>query len=100
MGIIKKYTVIIILILSFTILNCDTKEKEMEPISSKEEAIKLIESYQGDPEKFILPISNELNDPMGMNMAIIADAILKKGFEPNGFMQKSNYRIYKYKKMD
>jgi len=36
---------------------------------------------------------------MGMNMAIIADSILKAGYMPNGFEQKKGFRIYKYKKM-
>lgn len=43
-------------------------------------------------------ISDELNDPMGMNMAIIADGILKAGYIPDGFNQKDGYRIYKYNK--
>lgn len=46
----------------------------------------------------ILLISDELNDGMGLNMAIIVDGILKKGYMPNGFEQKNGYRIYKYQK--
>ncbi|MDR6238790.1 hypothetical protein [Aureibacter tunicatorum] len=45
-----------------------------------------------------LMISDEINDAMGMNMAIITDEILKKGYMPNGFEQKDGYRVYKYQK--
>jgi hypothetical protein len=34
---------------------------------------------------------NILLDPMGMNMALITDRILAKGFMPNGFIQKVGY---------
>lgn len=43
-------------------------------------------------------ISDELNDKMGMNMAIIVDNIFKKGYIPDGFKQQNGYRIYRYKK--
>ena len=39
-----------------------------------------------------------MNDPMGMNMAIIAARILKRGYIPDGFDQKDRYRIYKHNK--
>lgn len=45
----------------------------MEPIKSVSEAKRAIESYQGAPEEFALAISDELQDPLGMNMAIIGD---------------------------
>jgi hypothetical protein len=35
-----------------------------------------------------------------MNMAIIMDSILEKGWEPGGFVQKAGYRFYIYKEMD
>jgi len=48
-------------------------------------------------EEFLM-ISDELNDAMGLNMVLIADGILKKGYMPDGFEQKDGYRIYKYLK--
>ena len=33
----------------------------------------------------------------GVNMAIIGDAILARGLEPDGYEQKVGYRVYKYK---
>ena len=68
----------------------------MEPINSIEEAQIYLGSFDGEPEQFKLPISDELQDPMGMNMAIITDSILKKGFMPSGFEQMDGYRIYRY----
>ncbi len=44
-----------------------------------------------------MPISDELNDAMGINMAILTDAILAKGWEPDGFTQEAGFRVYKYK---
>lgn len=69
----------------------------MKPIRTVEEAKKLIESFAGRAEEFELPISDELQDPVGANMAIITVYILKKGWEPNGFDQKAGFRIYRYK---
>ena len=60
----------------------------MEPINRIEEAKLYIESFEGEPEEFQLPISDELQDPIGMNMAIITDIVLKRGWMPNGFLQK------------
>ena len=68
-----------------------------EPHTSIESAIEEIRSFQGAPENFKLLISDELNDPVGVNMAIITDSILEKGFEPNGFEQKEGYKVYVYK---
>ncbi len=34
---------------------------------------------------------------MGMNMAILTDLALSKGWEPDGFDQEQGYRVYKYK---
>ncbi len=69
----------------------------MTPIASIDEARQLIAAHTGSPEDFRLPISDQLQDPIGLNMAIITDAILKRGWEPDGFVQESGFRIYKYK---
>lgn len=69
----------------------------MKPAASIDEARKLIAAHSGSPEKFLLPISDQLQDPIGVNMAIITDAILKRGWEPDGYTQDKGFRIYKYK---
>jgi len=69
----------------------------MEPFEERKKAIEFVESYTGTAKDLELPISDSLKDPMGMNMAIITDKVLAKGFFPNGFIQKEGYRIYKYK---
>lgn len=69
----------------------------MRPIERIEEAEQLIESFEGPPEDFKLPISDQLQDPAGINMAIITDSILKRGWMPDGFEQKEAYRVYHYK---
>ena len=54
----------------------------------------------GKPEELELAISDELQDPIGMNMALITDRILAKGWEPDGFKQENGYRVYLYKEME
>jgi hypothetical protein len=71
----------------------------MRPARTVEQARSLIESFRGKPEDFKLPIAYELLDPVGINMAIIADAILAREWEPDGYTEVSGYRIYKYKTM-
>jgi hypothetical protein len=53
--------------------------------------------YDGPPEEFTLPISTILLDPIGVNMAIIADRILTKGWWTDGFVQHEGYRLFRYK---
>ena len=72
----------------------------MNPITTIEEAIRVVEEYQGAASDFQLPIADSLLDPAGMNMAIITDKILGKGFMPDGFEQKDGYRLYKYKVLE
>ena len=60
-------------------------------------ALEYVKAYEGQAADLLLAISDQLNDPAGMNMAIIGDAILGRGFMPEGFEQKEGYRVYKYK---
>ena len=61
----------------------------MDLIYTIEEAQKAIDAYADDAIDFELPISDGLLDPAGVNMAIVTDSILAKGWEPNGYIQKS-----------
>ena len=69
----------------------------MEPITNVEEAKRAIESFEGGPEDFALPISDGMQDQLGMNMAIITDCALARGWEPGGFEQRQGFRVYRYK---
>ena len=75
-------------------------ENLMDVMLSLSDALNLIDSYDGPAEEFILPISDELLDPIGVNMAIIADRILSREWAPNGFDQHSGFRVYRYKAWD
>ena len=68
----------------------------MQAISDINEAVRIVEEYEGTAADFELPISDSINDAVGINMAIVGDAILAKGWEPNGFIQKDGFRIYLY----
>jgi hypothetical protein len=70
-----------------------------KPIASVQDALKLIDSFSGNPRDFELAVADALNDAIGINMAIITERILKRGWEPDGFTQESGYRLYKYKNL-
>jgi hypothetical protein len=72
----------------------------MKPATTIEQARRLIDSFKGRPEDFELPIANELLDLVGVNMAIITDAILARDWEPDGYTEGDGCRIYKYKAME
>ena len=69
----------------------------MKPITDIEEAVRLVDTYDGTPESFRLPIHDLLQDPIGLNMALVLDHVLARGWFPDGYEQESGYRIYKYK---
>ncbi len=72
----------------------------MKPIITVDEAKASIKSFAGAAEDFSLPISNEMQDPLGVNMAIIIDCALAKGWEPNGFEQREGFKVYRYKVLE
>ena len=72
----------------------------MKPFTDIDAARQAIEQFAGAPEDFVLPISDEVQGPMGLTMAIITDAILAKGWDLDGFEQHQGYRLYKYKSVD
>ena len=37
-------------------------------------------------------------DAIGAGMAVVLDAILAQGFEPDDFEQRSGYRLYRYRR--
>ena len=73
---------------------------DVKPFTDIDTARQSIEQYTGSPEDFLLPVSDEIQDPMGITMAIITDAILAKGWDLDGFEQYDTYRVYKYKSVD
>jgi hypothetical protein len=69
----------------------------MEPITNVEEAKRAIESFEGGAEDFALPISDGTQDQLGINMAIITDYALARGWDTGGFYQRQGFRVYRYK---
>ncbi len=70
-----------------------------QPFKTVNKAVEHIQSITQESAEFKLLISDELNDAMGANMAIILDVILDKGFEPFGFEQKEGYMVYVYQSL-
>ena len=69
----------------------------MNPVTNVDEARRLIQAHQGSAEDFLLPISDKLQDSVGINLAIVTDTILARGWQPNGYVQEEGFRIYKYR---
>ncbi len=72
----------------------------MKPVTTVEGALSEIEQFVGRPDEFRLPISDKLLDPVGVNMAIITDRILARGWMPDGFEQQDGYRVFRYRELD
>jgi hypothetical protein len=72
---------------------------KMTPLNDVDEAAKYVDEFKGKPKELELAISDELQDPIGINMALITERILAKGWEPDGFKQENGYRVYLYKEM-
>lgn len=72
----------------------------MTPLTTVEEAREAIKKFEGAPQNFMLPVADELQDAVGISMAIITDAAIAKGWQPAGFEQREGYRIYRYAALD
>jgi hypothetical protein len=73
---------------------------EMTPCQSVEEALKAIRRFSGSPDEFKLAVAKTFLDPMGVNMAVVTDAILARGWMPDGFEDKGDHRLYRYKAIE
>ena len=72
----------------------------MKPVASVQEAMRLVDTFVGHPSEFQILVPDSLNDPVGINMAIITDRVLARGWQPNGFEQADGYRIYRYEPLE
>ena len=90
-----KHIIPIVLLIFCTA--CNSNAQKTEIYTDLEKAREYVASSFTEKVE-TLSISDELNDVMGLNMAIIADGILKKGYIPYGFEQHKGYRIYRYVK--
>lgn len=55
-----------------------------------------ISSFNGRAEQFRMMLTDDMNDAMGLNLAVLSDSIKAKGWLPNGFEQGEGYRVYSY----
>lgn len=67
------------------------------PFRSVDEALAHVADFEGSPEEFVLAIHQSLLDPVGINMALITDRVLARGWMPDGFDQRDDHRLYRYK---
>ena len=72
-------------------------------IQTTEEGIKYLDGHPPSAASFQLAISDTFTfagypDAMGAGKAVILDKIPGLGYSPDGFEQKSGFRLYRYKK--
>ncbi len=77
----------------------------MTIFESAESAYAHVEATKLEGPSFELAISDGITvagdqDLMGAGMAMILDAILAQGYEPDAFEQRDGYRLYRYKRME
>ncbi|BBB60163.1 hypothetical protein UNDKW_1890 [Undibacterium sp. KW1] len=70
---------------------------EIIPIRTVDEALALVAAFDGFPKDFTLAVHQSLLDPIGINMALITDRILARGWLPDGFEQRADHRLYRYR---
>lgn len=58
-----------------------------------------VTAFEGPPKDFVLVIHQSLLDPVGINMALITDRVLARGWMPDGFEQHEGHRLYRYKEL-
>ena len=78
---------------------------QMQPFKTTESAAAYLSGLKLEGDSFELPIADDITfagqpDSMGAGMAVVLDAILDQGFEPDGFEQRPGYRAYRYKPME
>lgn len=70
------------------------------PIHTVAEALARVDAFAGSADDFLLPIHESLLDPLGINMALITDRILAKGWEPDGIIVHAGCRVFRYKELE
>jgi len=69
----------------------------MEPITDLDTALARIDSFDPQLGTCELPLADLILDPVGINIAILTDRALGKGWEPDGFVQHAGYRVLRYR---
>jgi hypothetical protein len=72
----------------------------MKTIVSVKEGMDLVDLFTGSPREFELAVPDVLLDPVGISMALITDRVLRRGWQPNGFIQYEGFRLYSYKELE
>lgn len=72
-------------------------------IKTTEEGVKYLDVHSPSSASFQLAISDSLTfagypDATGAGMAVILDKLLGLGYMPDGFEQKSGFRLFRYQK--
>ena len=69
----------------------------VEVITTIKQAKRAIRDFSGSPDDFLLPVSDQLQDFMEINMAMINESIFARGWESAGFVQREGFKVYHYR---
>jgi hypothetical protein len=75
------------------------------PFHTAEAALRYVRNTQFSESAFTLEIADDLTfaghaDTEGAGMAVVLDAVLEKGFSPDGYEQKVGFRRYRYRRTE
>lgn len=62
--------------------------------------LRAVEMHDGSPADCVLAVAESLHDPVGLNIALLTDRILAKGWEPASVECFDRSRIYRYRAME
>lgn len=71
----------------------------MKPIANVIEALAAIDAFDGLVGEFALCLAESIHDPVGINIAIVTERILSRGWEPASVERQAGARVYRYKLM-
>jgi hypothetical protein len=59
----------------------------MKPFTDVHAAMNFVDTFRGSSRELRLPISDSMNDVVGVHMVMITDRILAREWEPDGYDQ-------------
>lgn len=94
--------VAVLLAFATSVAGCGAQKGAVVIFKTAEDARAHVKATKITGDRFELSISNDMTidgkpDPIGLGMALVLDAILAQGYQPDGFEQRDGYRVYKYK---
>jgi hypothetical protein len=80
---------------------CQARSQVSLPTANSiEEAFKLMDTFEGQPEDFRVGIPEQLFDAAGVNESTIIKHALSKRWGADGYFRVLSFRVYRFKAID